>query len=87
VKAPNRRLDGITVDTTTASREELIAEIERLNAVLTRWEQTWHQIVEANTAAWVDYINQRDLHIAELEQQATEMRKRIAALEKEINGE
>lgn len=64
---PVNRLDKLRVNLDTATREELVAEVVRLDAVVDRWEKAWHQIVEANTAAWVEYINNRDARIAQLE--------------------
>lgn len=69
VKKPRRRLDKLRVDLDTATREELVAEVKRLNAVVGRWEDSWHTVVEANTAAWVEYVNNRDARIEELERQ------------------
>jgi hypothetical protein len=63
---PIKRLDGVRVDLDTATREELVAEIVRLDMVVDRWEKGWHQIVEANTTAWLSYVNSRDAEIDRL---------------------
>lgn len=66
-KKPANRLDKIRIDLDTATREKLVAEVERLNTVVGRWEESWHTIVEANTAAWIEYVNNRDAQIEKLE--------------------
>lgn len=38
------------------TREELLAEIERLEQVNQRWAQSWQSIVTANTEAWTDNV-------------------------------
>lgn len=57
----------IRVDLEKASREELVAEIHRLDDVGKRWAEAWHQIVEANTAVWIESLEARDARIALLE--------------------
>ena len=40
------------IDTFNASKEELIAEIKRMDAVIERWSSGWTDMVAANTKVW-----------------------------------
>jgi hypothetical protein len=55
------------IDLEAATRDELVAEIQRLNMVCQRWAQSWHKIVEANTAAWIEMVNTQEARIKMLE--------------------
>lgn len=66
-KKPFKRVSELRVDLDTATREELVAEVKRLDDVVNRWAEGWHTIVEANTLAWIDAVNSRDARIKMLE--------------------
>lgn len=57
----------IRVDMETATREELVAEVVRLDAVIGRWSEGWNRIVTANTYAWGDLVTDLEGRIAMLE--------------------
>lgn len=50
----------IRVSLEKATREELTAEILRLEEVNQRWSSCWKQIVHANAEAWQDMVKERD---------------------------
>lgn len=50
----------IRVSLEEATREELTAEILRLEEVNNRWSSCWKQIVYANAEAWQDMVKERD---------------------------
>lgn len=52
----SRAPSEIRVDLDTATRDELVAEVQRLNEVSKRWSEAWQGIVKANTDAWVDQV-------------------------------
>jgi len=51
-------MSDIRVDLDTASREDLVAEIIRLHGVCETWATSWRTIVNANTEAWVDQVEE-----------------------------
>lgn len=57
----------IRVDLDTASRDELVAEIQRMEAVNVRWSESWQGIVAANTKAWSDMVLEMQQRVALLE--------------------
>lgn len=60
-------MGDIRVDLDTATRDKLVAEIVRLHEVCERWSRSWHGIVNANTQAWIEQVQERDERIAMLE--------------------
>ncbi len=58
----------VRVDVTSASREDLVSEIQRLAEVCARWGTSWKQIVAANTAAWEDRVRELEDQVKALEQ-------------------
>jgi hypothetical protein len=46
----------IRIDLDTATREELVAEVVRLDGTCQRWSEGWDSIVEANREAWWDQV-------------------------------
>ncbi|QFG10357.1 hypothetical protein J4U00_gp123 [Mycobacterium phage DyoEdafos] len=66
-------MGDIRVDLDTATRAELVAEIQRLHDVNQRWSESWQGIVKANADAWVH--------------QVTELKSRVALLEGLLNDD
>jgi hypothetical protein len=58
----------VRVDVTSASREDLVSEIQRLAEVCARWSASWRQIVTANAAAWEDRVRELEDQVKALEQ-------------------
>lgn len=58
----------VRVDVTSASREDLVSEIQRLAEVCARWSASWRQIVTANAAAWEDRVRELEDQVKTLEQ-------------------
>lgn len=58
----------VRVDVTSASREDLVSEIQRLAEVCARWGDSWKQIVAANTAAWEYRVRELEDQVKALEQ-------------------
>lgn len=52
-----KRVKMTRIDLNTASREELMAEVLRLNEVIDNWASSWQAIVQANTNVWADMVN------------------------------
>jgi len=57
----------LRVDIETASRDELVAEVLRLDAVCNRWAESWHTIVGANAEAWGEMVIELKDRVAMLE--------------------
>lgn len=60
------RATELRIDPDTATREELIAEVRRLDEVCDRWAQAWQGIIAANAEAWQDQVSWRDELIGKL---------------------
>lgn len=47
---------NLRIDPDTASHDELVAEVRRLDEVCATWSSAWQGIVKANTDAWLDQV-------------------------------
>lgn len=55
------------IDPGTATRDELAAEVRRLEEVNQRWASSWRAIVKANTDAWVEQVTELKARVEMLE--------------------
>lgn len=54
----------VHIDTFNATKDELIAEIERLDGVVGKWSDGWKDIVVANTSVWQDFVTETNIRLA-----------------------
>lgn len=60
------RVTELRINPDTATREELIAEVRRLDEVCDCWAQAWQGIISANAQAWQHQVEWRDELIGKL---------------------
>jgi hypothetical protein len=56
----SQRVTELRIDPDSATHEELVAEVRRLDEVCGRWAEAWKTIVHANAEAWQDQVAWRD---------------------------